>query len=400
MKKSLFLTAAIATVLASCSQDETVEMNNGKGITFQAFTDLPTRAADVTQDNLSGFHVWALQEQKTSGLASATVAWQDDYSVSKGAVSGGSTHYWPGDGSNLHFFAYNKEAINSNKVCGGTVNITTGKHQITDVKPAAKASEQKDLVVAYKSGNQDNPGKSPVELNFIHALSKVSIKAKHDVANLTLKIRGVRIYGVNTKATLTLPENTTTGTKLNQNKWSPAANKGGDLTMGNKYTSDPADFSKATDIIISKDADATSIMQKGDEAFMILPQQLTAWGKTDLTSNKLDGAYIAVLCQANQDNYQLFPAGDSNKGKYAWTAIPINTNWEPGKSYTYVLDFTNGGGYIPPTDPDDSGKDPIVPPTDPVNPGDNAWGSAITFTVTVDNWGNATEVETPMGGTN
>lgn len=398
MKKSLFLTAAIATVLASCSQDETVEMNNGKGITFQAFTDLPTRASDVTTQNLTGFHVWALQEQpKDGGLASATVAWQDDYTVNKGTVSGGQTHYWPGDGSNLFFFAYNKEVISGGNVCGGTVSIAKNKHQIANVKPATKASEQKDLVVAYKSGNNTTPGSKAVALNFAHAFSKITVKAKHGVDNLTLKVRGVRIYGVNTTATLTLPDTETqTGQLLALNKWSPAANNSGNLTMDNKYTSHADNLSTVQDITITKDGGTKSLMKDGDEAFMILPQQLTPWNKDDLNQSKLSGAYIAVLCQANQGNYQLFPAGDSNKGKYAWTAIPINTKLEPGKAYTYVLDFTNGGGYIPPTDPDDDSKDPIVPPTDPVNPGENAWGSAITFTVTVDNWSSVTDIDTPM----
>lgn len=49
MNKSIFLCAAAALALASCSNDETVEMAKGDGINFRTVVGLNTRATELTQ---------------------------------------------------------------------------------------------------------------------------------------------------------------------------------------------------------------------------------------------------------------------------------------------------------------------------------------------------------------
>ena len=78
---------------------------------------------------------------------------------------------------------------------------------------------------------------------------------------------------------------------------------------------------------------------------------------------------------------------DNKNGKYAFSAVPIDTNWEPGKKYTYTLNFcgdNGGGGQVDP-DPDPTDPDVDPDPTDD-DPGDPILGKPIYFTVTVDDW--------------
>ena len=79
---------------------------------------------------------------------------------------------------------------------------------------------------------------------------------------------------------------------------------------------------------------------------------------------------------------------ECNNRNFSWT---VDTNWEPGKRYTYTLTFCgpNGGaGFIDPnpSNPKNS-SDPDVDlnPIPGGNAGDPVLG-AISFNVTVDPW--------------
>ena len=87
---------------------------------------------------------------------------------------------------------------------------------------------------------------------------------------------------------------------------------------------------------------AQSIMF-GDDNFMLIPQLLTKWDGTNATT----GAYLSVLCRIYSldggNETLLYPqptTSDDKTGKYAFAAVGIDTNWEPGKKYTYTLNFS------------------------------------------------------------
>lgn len=65
---------------------------------------------------------------------------------------------------------------------------------------------------------------------------------------------------------------------------------------------------------------------------------------------------------------------------FGWAAIPVPANWEPGKQYTYILDFTDGLGLHDPDDPD-AGKPihNVVHPT-------VTWGKRVKWGVQVNPW--------------
>lgn len=396
MRKSIFYLSAVATMaFVSCAQDETIEINQGKDIRFNVLTNSMTRAADVDIKSLGSFKVETLQGDK---LGSAIKVWEDTYTSTSGIAGSGTgndftgrnTHFWPADGTPLHFFAYNEEALSN-----GSVSVVGSAQSISGVTPAASAADQKDLIVAYATGSETVNSQTAVSINFKHVLTKIIIQGKNTNPSLKVDVLGVRINGLNNTATLTWPLNTANDALLENTIWkehSNSNNKTGD------YKAVPTNYS-TTPLTLGKDArslmDVDSNTRNG--AFMVLPQDLVAWDRGGTTvangGGEPNGAYISVLCRIYQASgndkvnngwTQVFPNPTTQKDKFAWTAVALSGSWYPGSCYTYTLDFSKGAGT---TDPDQPTKptDPEVP----VDPNKPVLGDAIKLTVSVSKWNDA-----------
>lgn len=379
MKKLLFA-AAVITAMASCSNNEIIDVNPGEGISFRTSLDKATRAnaANVTTlDNLNDFKVTGLTNNQN---------YFTDLLVSKaGSVwNTESTYYWPND--NVQFFAYAPTNIGT-----GTISINNSGQQITNFTPETEVANQKDLLISYNTGNKTNNESTGVLMNFKHALSQIEIKAKCSNPNIMIKVKGVRIVNPASTGTLTFPTSpTTSGTTLAQGIWSSLQGQ-------------DASAYKIKGQEIELDQTVKSLMF-GDKNFMLIPQKLTAWAGTTAKT----GAYISVLCQIysktqNGESILLYPKQTATRASvtlpesnlYAYASVAIDTNWEPGKKYVYTLDFcstaTNGGGagLIDPN-PDNT-TDPEVDPNPKPgsNGGDPVLNGPIKFTVSVDNWTDA-----------
>lgn len=371
----LFAAIAATTLLASCSQDETVEMRSADGIQFRTAVHTATRANALNKGaDLQEFYVHGISETN-SGLTFADKYTRNgkEWNAKKGV------HYWPGDGSDLKFYAFSPASLATSAA------VTKESQTINGFQPALGVADQKDLVVAYNEGNNDED-KAGITLFFSHALSQIEVKAMNlnpDV--MKVEVVGVKIGNVKTNGMLTLPATLTQdNVLLSSDSWN--------LTNAT-YASYMAGNRDNEAVELKKD-EAKSIMF-GDNNFMVLPQQLTKWDKSKDNTN--NGSYISVLCRISQNNgsgtyNQFFPNPDVyGKDTYGFAAVPINTKWEPGKKYTYTLRFfdENGGGGT--TDPDPT--DPVDPdPTDPEIPGgEDIVGGEIILTVDVDGWQDASD---------
>lgn len=373
MKKNFLFAAMSIMALASCSNDDIVDVNNGSGISFRTSLDKAvTRANTTNLQNLAAFNVTAIGDGK-SYFTNLGVTSDNNGASWKTA----STYYWPS--YQLAFFAYAPQTPS------GTVSIENAAKKITDFSPAQAVTGQKDLVISYNTGTKALNENSGVAMNFKHALSQIEVKAKCSNDKIKVEIMGVKLVNAAAKADFTFPETeTNTGFALQQSQWSNWREK-----------NDPA---KAYMIkgqkAVTLTADAQSVMF-GDNNFMLIPQQLTKWNGTAATT----GAYLSVLCRIYSLNggneTLLYPqptATDDKAGKYAFSAVGIDTSWEPGKKYIYTLNFCdNGGGAgeidptpTDPTNPNDQTIDPTPIPGG--NGGDTILGNPIKFTVTVDNW--------------
>lgn len=87
--------------------------------------------------------------------------------------------------------------------------------------------------------------------------------------------------------------------------------------------------------------------------------------------------------------YPLATASEPQTDKYAYSAVAIDTNWLPGKKYTYTLTFCGKDGGAGRVDPN---PDPSLPtPLPGKEGGELILGNPIKFTVTVDDWSTAEE---------
>lgn len=360
--------------MSSCMEDEVLERNQGNALAFRPSIDKAlSRSGNENVTDLG-----KLREFKVT----ATIDGQSNYFtnmlVSK-ASSGSTwntehTYYWPK--YDLGFYAYAPTDIN-----GVTIN-KDGK-TITDFAPNKDVNQQIDLLVAYNTGTRAANEVPGVALNFKHALSQIDVQAKCSNPNIEIVVKSIRFVNVKTKGSFTYPTQTTTagnGTTL-ANCW----------TWGDEVSSG-ADYKASFDQTVTLTNSPASINPSKNN-FMLIPQKLTKWDKTSAAN----GAYIAVLCRISSKDgntkTQLYPeltSNGDNAEKFGSIIVPIDTNWEAGKKYTYTLNFCGEGGGAGQVDPNPDGNDPNVDPKPKPGSegGDPVLGNPIKFTVSVEEWVN------------
>lgn len=374
MRKTLIGMATVLVAMSSCMEDEVLERNQGNALAFRASIDKAlSRSGNENVTDLS-----KLQEFKVT----ATIAGQSNYFTdmmvnksSGDAWTTAATYYWPS--YNLGFYAYAPTNI-------GGVSINDAGKKITGFTPGKNVDNQVDLLVAYNTGNRRNNETQGVELNFKHALSQIDVQAKCSNPNIEIVVKSISFVNVKTKGDFTYPADITSTNNTLANCWNPSS----EVSDAAYYK---ASFGQGQEVTLT---DSPKSINPSKNNFMLIPQQLTKWVKNTTTT----GAYIAVLCRISSKDgdakTQLYPelaSGGTNATKFGSIIVPIDTNWEAGKKYTYTLNFCGDGGGAGQVDPNPDTNDPNVDP----NPkpgsegGDPVLGKPIKFTVTVENWTDA-----------
>lgn len=368
MKKNYFFLAAAALAFASCSVDETLEVNQGEAIGFRTNLNGITRAYSAGPITAFAegdkFNVYA-------DFGSAKY-FQDDFTLGTDPNSGfwsATKYYWPSDISSTKKMTFTA-------VFGGTQTAGT-PGQVADFTPAAAAASQVDLLVAQ---HQSSAKETPVVLNFRHALSQIVVKVANSEANFKITVSGVRVGYVAQTGTLNYAGGVT-DTKnsgfMDQNNWSNTAATGADA---NKYDQ------TVSATLQGKVTTATELTSYAP--WLLLPQTLTAASEYTTASSAgvatdapdFNGAYIALKMTIENWN------GAAVTGTVVseqWCYWPIGTDWIPGKKYTYTINAGSGG--YQPTDTDDN-KTTLTPVLD---------NNVIWFSpsCTIDDWSDATAIE-------
>lgn len=253
MKTMPFIAAMAAMLsLASCSQDEPVDTNRGRAIDFRPVMGGRSRGAETTNANLSSMNV-------TAFMGDSEFFPDMEFSRSSdGFFKSAQEYYWPGDDSELTFYAYSP----SNP--GGTVTIDNTAKKMTDFSPAAEIADQIDFITSSATGKKSVNEESGVELTFNHRLAQIEICAKTGNDLYKFEVTGIRIGKPVSTASFDF------GTL----EW----------TLG----SDKAIYEETYDTPKTITSTATSIMGDGGNA-MLIPQQLTAWDPVGDASNTAGG---------------------------------------------------------------------------------------------------------------
>ena len=322
--------------LASCAKDSVKEVNNGRAIDFRVATQ--TRATETTTANLSTFYVTAIDAKGSNYFTNAAFTKIEEY------FSSSPAYYWPGDGSNLNFYAYAPAA----ETLGATVTINKTTKTLAGFSPAAEFADQKDFVTATATGSKANET-TGVALTFDHQLTQIEVKARNANEAYVYKIKGVRIAQPLSKANF----------DFTTKQWTPGTDK---AIYQVQYSNE-----------ITLNTYGQCIMKTEGDNAMLIPQQLVAWDPENDKTNTAKGAYLSVYAQIETaEGSRVYPNVDGME--YAWLAVPIDTKWEAGYKYVYTLDFTNGAGYSDPLDGPETGGSVL--------------GGAIKFTMEVNPWGD------------
>ena len=362
VNKAIHVWAAAALMLASCSNDSTIETGQMAGICFRAVVGMNTRAlsADLSSLKTSGFSVSAFAmtgNEDKYGFRNLLFTHEDG---TENDWTSDPVKYWPDDGSELRFVAACPAAAD----WGGTYEgDKPGELKVTGFSPAADIAGQKDLLAGYASGSRNNATKTEIELR--HVLTQVEVRAKNTNAAYRYDVKAVRIGSVRSTGDYTFPSETDTDGSWTLKDGSYASYATAELAEPVRLTSD-----------------ATGLMTAGGTA-MLLPQQLTAWDTKDDKENTKNGSYIALLLKiTTSTGKQVYP---STEGEYGWATVPIGDHaeskknlWQPGDKFVYTLDLSDGAGVTPPDSPD---------------PGEPILGQPIRFTVTVNGWTLRQQVE-------
>lgn len=373
MNKAIFMMAAAAITLASCSSDETTDVAKSSQISFTAKVGKNSRGAETTTANLDKMWVTGYDITK----ADAPTVYFADQEFKKDANSQflpDTPWYWQA-GKSYRFIGIHPAKADWK----GTLDIAADQVTYQAQIPTAIA-DQKDLIIDAVTGT-DAQATTGVKMDFQHILSQLQFKVKSESKHLTYHIAGIRIVNADSKGSFSF------NTKDRTGNWA-------------EQTSD-----KVTYEMLFKDSPIELTTGK-TEAFltpensgaMIVPQKLTPWdGNVVTTAAPYDnGAYIALLINVKYNNgTYLYPGKAQNTTDYGWVAVPVSPAtggtqaiWSMGNKYIYTLDLTKGCGKVDPQYPnlpdggvvDPGGKDP--------EPGANIFGKAIFFTVTVAGWGN------------
>lgn len=189
MKKSLFVLGVAVAALASCTQNEVLEVAEGRAIQFNTFVNNNTKAVTEINaaDGLSSFYVFGYHGGDVNSLTNKAY---DNESNSKVA-------YWV-PSQTYRFAAYADGA--GNIIDGAEFDAANRELSINNYTP----NDEKDLVAAVPTSDittdESLSDVAPVQLTFVHLLSQVAFEFTTDAADsYTLTISNVQINGaVNT----------------------------------------------------------------------------------------------------------------------------------------------------------------------------------------------------------
>lgn len=363
MNKAIYIYAAAALTLASCSSDEVIrQAERADTISFRGVVGLNTRAVNMTQDKLEneGMYVTTFTED------GSLLYGETHYTLQESVWKATPPQSW-GAHSQLSFFLTHPKPSDW---ATGFQLTAENKEQELEITIDEEIATQQDYVVCYLKDEQKNAtNDTPNQAILKHVLSSVVIKAKNTNDAFVYQVKGIRLNGVNNKA------------KMNFSTQSAAPNDA-ITTRSYELTYDQAIPLNGGDQLLMGRAQNAILAPQPTDATLA-----AAWGGEASADAK--STYISVLVNiTSKYGAQVYPAG----GGFGWVAIGVPYEWESGKKYVYTLDFSDGAGRVDPN------------PGDAVHPGvgDPALGKPILgkrvkFGIAVSPWGDGGSTDVTLG---
>lgn len=375
MKKPFLLTATVAIlILASCSNDQEIgnqNTGNKKEINFRSIIDkgAPSRATITNSDNILGFTVTGWWD-KVDDIENNIVQYptnNGEYLFNAVDITRREANmdmwdydpklYWPSTGYGVYFFAYSPAS---------SKNVSTGLYEYKGdpieytIPDPGREEAQEDFLLAQTGVLLENP----VNLKFVHALSRVTFSAKKNpaISGITYLIKSVELVNIKKTGKIDLKDipaggvfDYTDGPLVHWNTNDDSADKSiVDLGESPVYVRD----------------DAYHSILGPTNALMVMPQ-VTETGNPD--PNAPAGFLIKVEYKAfiEVDDPGTYYAGSPTEYETVYFTAPENKpgtpfTFEIGRQYNFALKFGSEAG----------GK--------------------ITFDVQTGEWTNAPQIDLPQ----
>ena len=361
MNKAIYIYAAAALTLASCSSDEVIrQAERADTISFRGVVGLNTRAVNMTQDKLENEGMYVT----TFTTDGERLYGETQYTLTGGAWVSNPPQKWGGN-SQLSFF------LTSPKLSEWATDFeltADNKAQELLITIGEDIPTQKDYVVAYLPNANKDEFNKPTEAHLKHVLSSVVIKAKNTNDAFVYQVKGIRLNGVNRRASVNF------------------------LTESARHCAiDTKSYELTYSTAVTLNGESQSLMGSAQNAILApQPEEGTLAQRWDGSAPAVSTqSYISVLVNiTSKYGAQVYPAG----GGFGWVAIGLPYEWESGKKYVYTLDFSDGAGRVDPN------------PGDAVHPGvgDPALGKPILgkrvkFGIAVSPWGDGGSTDVTLG---
>ena len=237
------------------------------------------------QDNLSTFVMHAYRgTEPVLDPADSVAVWDGSYGVWKMDRS----YYWPEE-TGLSFYAYAN--MPSEEIAYMRSNVSQRRHRLHYEVPE-HTDDQTDIILGVYEGTGNAAGEA--ELKFYHPLSAVQFKRDPSAADLegTISITMDGVYYIG---------------EVDQSMDDPALFNWILIEKGQTVTQD----NHGLPLEVHGDIDG--------DPFLIIPQRVTPTARV----------LLSVVIRINGHDIPL-------------NSIIDNGNWEPGKTYTYVVGYTGG----------------------------------------------------------
>ncbi len=448
--KSSYLLLPSLLALAACTESDEPRRDIDAGrrqILFRA--DLPSVAsrAEVLGTTLPYFHVTAFNPADsrliTDGVQKPHFSNERIDIVSGSGNLSSDRCVWPEQGresDRLTFFAFYPE-LHSGAELTNASTATALDYKLTGFRVNPDILSQVDFVTAYTSGDMATYLFRGITLPFAHQLSCIEVKAHSGNKSCDLEIAGIRFGGIGVKGTFGFQPVEGGGSWVGEpergiveyvfrdgeavvslpNQSGPTSSSAVSI-MGHARCAMllPYDYSTEWDLaedrrntrkntyisVLLRVTDATPTTGQNPADPQRYPYRDLSQGEDSmevpvvyLAVSKAEGKVITRVYRKKEgtdagtyftdegctDPYEL-PA-DAEIREFGWAALPVTGNWEPGKIYTYTLDYTSGVGV----------HDPEVTTASPAA-GDPVISEKVGITYTVKPWKDGGGKEFPVPG--
>ena len=343
--KKMFLMALAALSLASCSNDEVLEIKQN-AITFDVVSDNASRASTLYSNAVKPekFIVYAVHNKTNADKTVTKTMYIDGVTVKKSGTSyvfeDGASRYWPAEGT-LTFYAivepdykYDGENKGFTKKTVSLDNISytmchpealSGQSSIGNFNEAI--ADQQDFIYAVKD-NQTKTEDGKVSLNFRHAYSQIVFNGKiAENKKLYVKVNEIYVQDLYVLGEFTLPslstddnvlESTENGVNklYNQGEWTILTQP---KSCGYKVIPSNKLISSTTAVTLTS----------GSTALLLIPQKSTDTHKIKLKVNC--DIYNVAGDTFNEATDQEVYSGDVD--------LEPEFEWKQGLKYVYTLIF-------------------------------------------------------------